>query len=377
MLCASEVRLDRDRAARTAAAVDPALILEGERPRLIDEYQLVDGIYEAVRGRVDDEGGKGMFVLTGSATPADHIRLHSGARRIAQTSMGTMSLFELGHATGSVSVGALLEGQEAPRAAERTTVKEVADWICQGGWPDNLGLSVEDAIESNRDYIDVLVHVDVERVEGVRRDPDALRRLLRSYGRNVASDASLRTIARLSDEPIPESSLKNYLGALRRLFLIADQEPWSVRLRSRSRLVGTPKRHLADPSLAVAALGATPARLLSDEIEWMGFLFESLVVRDLRVYATPSRAQVRYYRDNTGLEADAIVERDDGRWIAVEVKLGTRWVDAAAEALLSLRDRVSAEAAERCAALVVITPDSPTYTRDDGVIVASPVVLGP
>lgn len=223
----------------------------------------------------------------------------------------------------------------------------------------------------------MLVNVDVERAEGVRRDPDALRRLLRSYGRNVASDASLRTIARLSDEPIPDSSLKNYLAALRRLFLIADQEPWSVRLRSRSRLVGTPKRHLADPSLAVAALGATPARLLSDEIEWMGFLFESLVVRDLRVYATPSRAQVRYYGDNTGLEVDAVVERDDGCWMGVEVKLGTRWVDAGAEALLSLRDRVTAEAADRCAALLVVTPDSPTYTRDDGVIVASPVVLGP
>lgn len=377
VLCASEVRLDRDRAARTAAAADPALILEGERPRLIDEYQLVDGIFEAVRGRVDDEGGKGMFILTGSANPADHVRLHSGARRVAQTSMGTMSLFELGHATGAVSVRALLAGEGAPRAAERTTVSEVADWICQGGWPDNIGLSVEDAIESNRDYIDVLVNVDVERVEGVRRDPDALRRLLRSYGRNVASDASLRTIARLSDEPIPDSSLKNYLAALRHLFLIADQEPWSVRLRSRSRLVGTPKRHLADPSLAVAALGAIPARLLSDEIEWMGFLFESLVVRDLRVYATPSRAQVRYYRDNTGLEVDAIVEHDDGRWIGVEVKLGARWVDSGAEALLSLRDRVSAEAADRCAALLVVTPDSPTYTRDDGVIVASPVVLGP
>lgn len=377
VLCASEVRLDRDRAARTAAAVDPTLILEGERPRLIDEYQLVDGVFEAVRGCIDDERGKGMFILTGSATPPDHVRLHSGARRIAQTSMGTMSLFELGHATGAVSIRALLEGGGAPRAADRTTVTEVADWICRGGWPDNIGLSVQDALESNRDYIDVLVHVDVERVEGVRRDPDALRRLLRSYGRNVATDASLRSIARLSDEPIPDSSLKNYLAALRRLFLIADQEPWSVRLRSRSRLVGTPKRHLADPSLAVAALGATPARLLSDEIEWMGFLFESLVVRDLRVYATPSRAHVRYYRDNTGLEADAIVERDDGRWIGLEVKLGTRWVDSAAQALLSLRDRVSTEAADRCAALLVVTPDSPTYTRDDGVIVTSPVVLGP
>lgn len=181
----------------------------------------------------------------------------------------------------------------------------------------------------------------------------------------------------MSAEPIPESSLKNYLAALRRLFLIEDQEPWSVKLRSRSRLVGTPKRHLTDPSLAVAALGATPERLLSDEIEWMGFLFESLMFRDLRVYAAPSRAQVRYYRDNTGLEADAIVERDDGRWVGIEVKLGSRWIDQAAVSLLTLRDRVVTDAADRCGALVVVVPESPTYIRDDGVIVTSPAVLGP
>lgn len=188
--CASEVRLDRDQAARTAARVDPALILDGDRPRLIDEYQLVEGIYEAVRGRIDDEGGKGLFILTGSATPSDHIRLHSGARRIAHTSMGPMSLLELGHSTGAVSLARLLDGERPAAASERTNAVAVADWICTGGWPDNIGLSVLDAIEANRDYIDVLVNVDVERVEGVRRDPDALRRLLRSYGRNVATDAS-------------------------------------------------------------------------------------------------------------------------------------------------------------------------------------------
>ncbi|MEX2527069.1 MAG: DUF4143 domain-containing protein [Gemmatimonadota bacterium] len=376
-LCASEVRLDRDRAARTAAAADPALVLQGERPRLIDEFQLVEGLFEAVRGQIDDEGGKGMFILTGSATPADHVRLHSGARRVAHAPMGTMSLFELGHSIGALSVTELLDGKASHGTGDRASVTTVADWICVGGWPDNLGLSVSDAIESNRDYLDVLVKVDVEQVEGVRRDPDALRRLIRSYARNIATDASLKAIGRMSADPIPYSSLKNYLAALRRLFLIEDQEPWSVKLRSRSRLVGTPKRHLADPSLAVAALGATPKRLLSDEIEWMGFLFESLMVRDLRVYSTPSRAQVRYYRDNTGLEADAIIERDDGRWIAFEIKLGGRWIDQGAANLLEIRNRVDPEAAERCAGLVVVTPESPTYIRDDGVIVTSPVVLGP
>lgn len=376
-LSASEVRLDRDHAARIAAAVDPSLILDGDEPRLIDEYQLVEGVYEAVRGRIDDESRKGMFLLTGSAQPPDHVRLHSGARRLAHTSMRTMSLLELGQSSGALSLNRLMDGDAAPALADRVPPAQVADWLCIGGWPDNIGLSVEDAIEANQDYLDVLVNVDIERVEGVRRDPDALRRLLRSYGRNVATGASLRAIGRFSDDPVPYSSLKNYIGALQRLFLLEDQEAWSVKLRSRARLTATPKRHLADPSLAVAALGATPRRLLGDEIEWMGFLFESLVVRDLRIYAGAHRAQVRTYRDNTGVEVDAVVERSDGRWVAVEVKLGSRWVDHGAANLLALHAKVAPEAALRCGARVVVTPNSPTYTRDDGVVVTSPVALGP
>jgi predicted AAA+ superfamily ATPase len=181
----------------------------------------------------------------------------------------------------------------------------------------------------------------------------------------------------MSDEPVAEATLHEYLNVLERLFLIEDQGAWSPRLPTRARLVKTPKRHLADPSLAVAALGASVERLLAAEIEWTGFLFESQVVHDLRVYAQPHRAEVRYYGDNAGLEVDAIVERDDGQWVAFEVKLGQSWVDQAAASLLRTRSQLSESVVQRCGGLVIVTPDAPTHRRDDGVIVTSPAALGP
>jgi uncharacterized protein len=377
VFAASEVRLDQDRAALTAAQTDPRLVLDGEHPRLIDEYQLAEGMWNAVRGRVDDLGEKGLFLLTGSATPEDDPARHTGARRIAPVAMRTMTLFERGLSSGAVSVGGLLDG--GPAGAERYElgVEGTIEALAVGGWPDNIGLAPADALDANVDYLDVIVHVDVRRVDGVRRDPDGIRRLLASYARNVATDASLRAVGRTAEEPLGETTLHDYVRTLERLFLIEDQASWKPELRSRVRLAATPKRHLADPSLAVAALGATPQRLLGPEIGLAGFLFESQVVHDLRVYAQPHRGTVRFYRDNKGLEVDAIIEAADGRWIAVEVKLGHNRVDEAAGNLLALRKKLSAEANAGCAALVVVVADSPTYTRSDGVIVTSVASLGP
>ena len=223
----------------------------------------------------------------------------------------------------------------------------------------------------------MIVGTDVRRIDGVKRDPGGVRRLLASYARNVATDASLRTIGRIAEEPLSEATLRDYVRTLGRLFLIEDQQSWKPRLRSRIRLTATPKRHLADPSLAVAALGATPERLLGSEIGLAGFLFESQVVHDLRVYAQPHRGSVRFYRDNKGLEIDAIVETAAGRWIAVEVKLGDNRVDEGAANLLALRRKLSPEANANCGALLVVVADSPTYTRPDGVVVTSIASLGP
>lgn len=373
----SEVRLDQDRASLTAARTDPRLVLEGETPRLIDEYHLVDGMWDAVRGRVDELGEKGLFLLTGSATPEHDPARHTGARRIAQLSMRTMTLLERGLSSGHVSLGALLEGEPAASGPHSFTVSQAVEALAVGGWPDNLGLETEDALDANIDYLESIVNVDVPRVDGVRRDPAGLRRLLSSYARNVATDASLRTIGRSADEPVSESTLHDYLGVLRRLYLIEDQEAWSPRLRSRVRLTSTPRRHLADPSLAVAAIGATPTRLLGPEIEWTGFLFESLVVHDLRVYAQPHRGQLRFYRDNKGLEVDAIVEAHDGRWLGIEIKLGHNRVEEGARNLLALRGKLSDETNRECGALMVVVADSPTYVRSDGVVVVSVAALGP
>ena len=374
---ASEVRLDQDRAALSAAQVDPRLVLEGERPRLIDEYQLAPGMWNAVRGRVDDLGGKGLFLLTGSSTPDSEDAGHSGARRIAPVRMRTMTLLERGLSSGAVSIGALLDGAPAAEQSHGIGVAQAIEALAAGGWPDNLGLATRDALDANADYLQVIVDTDVHRVDGVRRDPDGVRGLLASYARNIATDASLRTLARAAERPIAESTLHDYLNVLRRLFLIEDQASWKPALRSRVRLAATPKRHLADPSLAVAALGATPQRLLGPEIELAGLLFESQAIHDLRVYAQPHRAEVRFYRDNKGLEVDAILETTDGRWIAAEIKLGHSRVEEAAHNLLALRDKLSPETNTACGALLAIVADAPTYTRPDGVIVTSIAALGP
>ncbi len=374
---ASEVRLDQDRAALTAAQTDPHLVLDGDHPRLIDEYQLVPDLWNSVRGRVDDLGGKGLFLLTGSSTPESEAAGHSGARRIAPVRMRTMTLMERGLSSGAISIGALLSGVPAPAEPHRIGVAEAIGALAVGGWPDNLDLATSDALEANADYLEVIVDVDVHREGGARRDPDGIRRLLASYARNVATGASLRTIARASEQPLAESTLHDYLRVLRRLMLIEDQESWKPALRSRVRLAATPKRHLADPSLAVAALGATPERLLGPEIELAGLLFESQAIHDLRVYAQPHRAQVRFYRDNKGLEVDAIVEAPDGRWIAAEVKLGHNGVEDGARSLRALQGKLSPEANTACGALLVIVADSPTYTRPDGVLVTSVAALGP
>lgn len=374
---ASEVRLDQDRAALAAARVDPTLVLDGPTPRLIDEYQLVEGLWEAVRGRIDDTQAKGLFLLTGSSSPDDALILHTGARRIAPVRLGTMTFQERGLSSGAMSIGSLLESHPLRAVADRISVTEAVDAIVIGGWPTNVGLSVGQALEANIDYLDMIVNADVRSVDGIQRDPDGVRRLIASYARNVATDCSLRAIGRAAEEPLAEHTLHDYIRALRRLFLIEDQDAWAPRLRSRVRLAATPKRHLVDPSLAVAAVGATTKRLLGPEIELTGFLFESQVTHDLRVYGLPHRATVRFYRDNKGLEVDAVLETHDGLWIGFEMKLGSSRIEEGAANLVAMHGKLAQDAQERCRGLVVVVSDSPTYRRPDGVIVTSIAALGP
>lgn len=376
----SFVRLDRDEQARAAGLVDPALLLDGARPRLIDEWQLVPGVWNAVRSDVDDHSNEtGRFILAGSSVPADDETRHSGALRFTRLRMRPMSLVESGHSTGDVSLEGLFEG-ESPRAGDPgLAIGDLAERIAVGGWPALIGRTMDQALIALRGYLDETRRVDLIRLDGIRRDPENVERVLRSLARHVSTSASARSIAADvggSDGPIDYHTVLEYTTALTRLFVIEDLPAWSPALRSRSALRAAPTRHFVDPSLAVAALGTGPERLLKD-VGTLGLLFESLVVRDLRIYARALDASVFHYRENSGLEADAIVERRDGRWAAFEVKLGQAAVDDAARSLLRVADRVDPDRHGPPATLAVITGWGYAYRRPDGVAVIPIGALAP
>ena len=379
---ASEVRFDVDPQVAPAMAVEPSLLLAGPAPRLLDEWQLYPEIWNHVRREVDDRGLKGLrgqFILTGSAMPADEATRHSGAGRIARLRMRPMSLAEAGVSTGEVSLAALMAGNPARGAQAPSSLEQLADHVAMGGWPALLGATVDDALRYNRAYIDEISRIDVLRIAGARRDPIRIARLIRSLARNVATYASATTLAADTEGPddrIEDATLREYLQALARVFVTENQPPWEAHLRSKSILRKAEKRLFVDPSLAVAAMGADPSRLLSD-LNLFGLLFENLVIRDLRIHAQAMDAQVYQYHDNLDLEVDAIVEARDGRWAAFEVKLGAGQIDAAAATLLKFKDRVDTVQAGPPAALGVICRSDLAYTRPDGVAVIPIYSLAP
>lgn len=364
----SEIRVD-SAVARRAFAIDPSLLLEGETPRLLDEWQVEPDLWNEVRHAIDDRQARGQFILTGSAVPPDDPGRHPGAGRFIHLRMRPMTLSETGHSTDRVSLGAIFAGDRPTAPDPGLSVAGIAERIVVGGWPLNLGLTPAQALRALQGYIDDVCRVDVPRLDGVRRDPDGVRALLGSLARNVGTPATLASLtsdARGVDRDMKVETTRGYLAALSRLMVVDDLPAWKPDLRSRTRLRGAPVRHLADPSLATAVLNVDPIRLVSD-LEWMGFLFESLVVRELRVHAEALGGRVFHYRDNTGLEADAVIELPDGSWAAFEVKLGSSpaIVDAAARSLLRLRDRIDGKPPN---ALVVITGTGYALPRPDGVL---------
>ncbi len=378
-VAASEALLDVDANARAAIAVDPSLVLDGATPRLIDEWQVEPAIWNHVRRAVDDRGAPGQFILTGSAVPADDVTRHTGAGRLTRLRMRPMSLFESGVASGRVSLAALLAGEPARSADAGTTVLQIAREIAAGGWPGFRSLAQERQQRAVRDYLEEIRRVDVSRVDGLRRDPAKVGALLRSLARNTATHAGVSTLARDAGDaggPLSNDTTRAYLGVLERLMIVEDQPAWAPHLRSKYVLRGAPKRHFVDPSLAVAALQATPEALLRD-LRLLGFLFESLVVRDLRVYAQASDAEVLQYRDSNGHEADAIVRAQDGRWAAFEVKLGAGQVEDGVRSLQRFARQIDTERCGPPAALGVIVATGLAYRREDGVQVIPIAALGP
>lgn len=375
----SEVLLDVDANARAAAAIAPDTVLAGAVPRLIDEWQMEPSIWNHIRRAIDHRQQAGQFILTGSAVPADDATRHTGAARMSRLRMRPMSLFETGHSAGTISLKTLLASSPGPCPDPGLTIEDIATRVAVGGWPSHQPRTTPQALQAMRDYLDEIRRVDIARVDNVRRDPDRVGRLLASLARNVATSVSTSALAHDTggaDGPLKDDTVREYLAALDRLMIIEDQPAWAPHLRSRSILRTAPKRHFADPSLAVAALRATPARLLR-EIEWLGFLFESLVVRDLRVYAQANDGVVRHYRDNTGLEVDAIVETAAGGWAAFEVKLGQKLIDDAAAKLLTFAERIDTAVCGRPAALAVVVATGYGYVRPDGVAVIPIGALAP
>jgi len=378
-VAASEVLLDVDVNARHAVAVDPALVLAGETPRLIDEWQVEPAIWNHVRREVDDRGAPAQFILTGSAVPPDDITRHTGAGRITRLRMRPMSLFETGRSTGDISLADLLVGQAARSPDPGLAVADIAQEVSIGGWPGLRGLALGQALRAVRGYLDEIRRIDIDRVDGTRRDPEKVLQLLRALARNVATHASVTTLAADAGEwdgPLKRDTVSEYLAALGRLMVVEDQPAWAPHLRSKARLRNAAKRHFVDPSLAVAALGTSPDGLLKD-LNLLGLMFESLVARDLRVYAQAADARLFHYRDSSDLEVDAIVEGRDGRWAAFEVKLGPGQVDEGADNLTRFAHRIDTTKCGNPGALVVITGFGYGYVRDDGVIVVPIGALRP
>ena len=380
-VAASSVFLDLDSAARTSVDIDPRLTLSGATPRLIDEWQIAPAIWNGVRREVDTRKLPGQFILTGSATPADDHTRHTGAGRFAHLRMRPMSLFEMGASNGEISLSSLLRGETVSAPDPGLGLRELLEVLCRGGWPAYTRLSLPAALRAVQDYVRDIFRADIHTVDGIRRDPLRVQAVVESLARHVATEVTHASIA--ADVAVPAGSLDidtvaAYVNALERLMIVEHQAPWAVHLRSRSRVRSSRRFHFVDPSLAVAALGAGPESLLAD-LNTTGLLFESMVIRDLRVYSQSLGGEVRHYRDNTGLEIDAVVTTADARWCACEVKLSSapHIVDAAAAQLLKFAQRVDTTRCGEPSALLVITAGGYGYRRPDGVTVVPIGVLGP
>ena len=377
----SEALLDTLPGARLAASVDPAGLLDGAVPRLLDEWQQVPGIWNPMRRACDDRAQMGQFILTGSANPPDEITRHSGAGRVARVRTRPMSLFESGESDGSVSLTAMLDGAPCRPTRPGVPIADMVDLVCRGGWPRIASATPAAAQRYLRNYLDDISRADIASVDDVKRDPVGVRRVLASLGRNVSTKASYATIANDAsgdrEVPVHPRTVKSYMQALERLFVVEDLPAWQPHLRSRIALRTTPTRHLVCPSLAVAALRTNSARLRAD-LEFFGLLFESLVVRDLRIYSQLEGCQLSHYRDEYGLEVDVILERADGEWAAFEVKLGSDdGVAEAVESLRSLRERIDTARMGNPVKLAVITATGVGAELPDGIAVIPITALGP
>lgn len=355
------------------ASINPGLLLEGPTPRLIDEWQLAPQLWDAVRFEIDQRDDFGQFILTGSSTPvADMSTSHSGTGRISRMSMRPMTLWESGDSNGVIALSDLFEGQEDIAGMSSIDIIRLAYLICRGGWPKSLHPSEKISLIQAYDYYDSVVESDISLADGVQRNPQRVKLLMRAYSRCISSEVKISNIR--SDmisndsDSLSEDTIYSYISALKRIFVIEDLPAWSPNLRSKTAIRLTDKRHFVDPSIAVACLGIGPKDLIND-LNTMGLFFESMCVRDLRVFAEAMDGTVYHYRDKSGLECDAVIHLRNGSYALVEVKLGGNEIDLAAKNLLTLSYKIDTDRMKAPSFLMVLTGGSIAYRRKDGVFV--------
>ena len=374
--CKSEIMLgnpDGNFQNRQLAQTNISFLLEGETPRLIDEWQEVPQLWDAVRYKVDQSGNKGQFILTGSATPNHKGILHSGAGRIAKLRMRPMSLFESGNSSGDISLKDICEGRIEPKISGEVDLRKLIDFIIRGGWPANQETTLKQAAYLPIQYIRAVLDDDVYRIDNVKRDKHKMELLLRSLARNEATTVTNKKlkndIKEIDDEDIDVETVSAYLDVFQRLFLTDNQKPFEAKLRSSIRIKQAEKRHLSDPSLAAALLNATPEMLLND-LNTLGFLFEALCERDLKIYAESFDAELYHYQDYNNNEMDAVIAMPDGKWCGFEIKLGANQIDMAAENLIKIKNEIKASGGIAPDSLCVICGlSNAAYQRPDGVFV--------
>lgn len=356
-----------------AANIKPSLLLKGEIPRLIDEWQVAPVLWDSVRHEIDMRGVEGQFILTGSATPIlDEQISHTGTGRISRIKMRPMSLFESKESTGEISLKSLFEQDSNFSSVSNLEIETIAKTIVRGGWPASVTSRSGSSIKRAQDYVDSIVQFDVSRVDGIEKNPNKMFALLRSLSRNISTEASYAVLIKDMEggenESISRPTIQSYLNVLERLFVVEDLEAWNPSIRSATPLRVTAKRQFVDPSIATATLGVNHERLLED-FNTFGYLFESLCIRDLRIYAGALDGKVYHYRDKRGLECDAVVVLRDGRWGAVEIKLGSNELDKAANNLKNFSEIINTEKMNKPSFLMILTGTKLGYKREDDVIV--------
>ncbi|MDR2585441.1 MAG: DUF4143 domain-containing protein [Prevotellaceae bacterium] len=362
---------DKTREYQHIADTKPSLLLKGATPRLLDEWQISPVLWDAVRFEIDKRQETGQFILTGSAVPADNVTEHTGTGRIARIIMRTMSLYESKESNGTISLINLFDGDQEVESISDLSIEQIAFCICRGGFPASIGKPDRTALRMPIDYVEAVINQDVSRVDGVEKNPNKVRLLLRSLARNITTMASFQTIlndVEATEETISDKTLSNYYNALRRIFVVEPLPAWSPQLRSKTAIRTSPKHHFVDPAIATSIRRISPTALLQD-FEYFGFLFEALCTRDIRIYAQHNDGDVFHYKDKSGLEADLIVQLRDGRWGAIEVKLGGKQIEEAAANLLKLKDKINTNKMREPSFLMVLTGGQFAFQRQDGVYV--------